>query len=263
MWEQDVEIRECGPNSQTLSALDGYELRIQGQGALGPFHVTYSILSFFLVLCWKMRRRNVRWQKRRRRRLNGKRRNWWRGWSRLRNRLRRLSMVRLRVSHLGYLVFQEPHSTSWRPFCLSCRLRLYNPYVATDRWKMGQEDECPELSASCALGKAFLGRKLGVPSMSVCFIIFPTSSLFRTGRTDPQGSRARTGAEACPERGWKIGQGTSRSWRGQRSPVAGLPRSEEDPGTAGKTNKWARIVVHEFSPLSTYSVTPACRAGFF
>lgn len=43
-----MEIRERGHNSQALSMLDGSGLRVQGQGALGPFHVTYSIPFSFL-----------------------------------------------------------------------------------------------------------------------------------------------------------------------------------------------------------------------
>lgn len=34
--------------------------------------------------------------------------------------------------HLGEWVFPEPNSMSWRPFCLSCRLRPHNPYMATE-----------------------------------------------------------------------------------------------------------------------------------
>lgn len=155
---------------------------------------------------------------------------------------------------------------SWRPFCLSCRLKLYNPYMATDRWKIGQEEECLELSASCALGWSISRRETRYFFfISALFTTFPPSSLSRTGRTDPQGSGAWAGAEACPEWGWKTSQRTSRSWRSQGSPVAGLSGSEEDPGTAGKATKWARIVVPEFSSLSAYlfTVTLACRAGFF
>lgn len=53
--------------------------------------------------------------------------------------------------HLGELVFPEPNSMIWRPFCLSCRLRPHNPYMATELIKHGIGKECPELFATCAL----------------------------------------------------------------------------------------------------------------
>lgn len=116
----------------------------------------------------------------------------------------------------------------------------------------------PRAFCHLCLGWSISRKEVRCPFLiSALFTTFPLPSLPRTGRTDPQGSGTWTGAKACREWGWKTGQRTSRSWRGQGGPVAGLPGPEEDPGTIGTATKWDGIMGSEFSLcLPTYSQLP-------